>query len=61
MLGVSDVKSLKLYRDVLGYDHVVMDETGVHPAFTPLPSGAKPTAASSSNAANPLQVRSASC
>ena len=40
VLGVSDVeKSLKLYRDVLGYDHVVMDETAVHPAFEPLPSG----------------------
>ena len=39
-VGVSDVeKSLKLYRDVLGYDHVVMDETAVHPAFAPLPSG----------------------
>ena len=39
-MGVSDVeKSLALYRDVLGYDHVVMDETGVHAAFAPLPSG----------------------
>ena len=37
---MSDVeKSLALYRDVLGYDHVVMDETGVHAAFAPLPSG----------------------
>ena len=40
VLGVSDVeKSLKLYSDILGYDHVLMDEVGSHSAFDPLPGG----------------------
>jgi catechol 2,3-dioxygenase-like lactoylglutathione lyase family enzyme len=40
VLGVSDMDaSLKLYRDVLGYDKVVLDQTGTHDAFAPLPGG----------------------
>ena len=62
VLGVSDVeKSLKLYRDVLGYDHVVMDETAVHPAFEPFQAEAKPTAASSSSARSPHKGHSVNC
>ena len=40
VLGVSDVeKSMALYRDVLGYDKVILDETGVQAPFAPLPGG----------------------
>ena len=60
VLGVSDVeKSLKLYRDVLGYgrgDGRDRSSSGVYAAS----SEPKPTAESSSSAVT-LQVRSASC
>jgi catechol 2,3-dioxygenase-like lactoylglutathione lyase family enzyme len=40
MIGVTDVEeSLKLYRDILGYDKVIYDETGVFEDFAPLPGG----------------------
>ncbi|MBK9192118.1 MAG: VOC family protein [Crocinitomicaceae bacterium] len=40
MIGVSDIeKSLKLYRDVLEYDVVEYDETGIFSCFSGLPSG----------------------
>jgi len=40
MIGVSDIdKSLKVYRDLLEYDNVVYDETGVFEDFKPLPGG----------------------
>ncbi len=40
IIGVSDIEqSLKLYRDLLGYDTVVYDETGVFPDFVGLPGG----------------------
>lgn len=40
VLGVSDMdKSLKLYRDILGYDEVVYDESGQFADLTGLPGG----------------------
>jgi len=40
MIGVSDIdRSLKLYRDILGYDTVVFDKTGHFPDLTGLPGG----------------------
>ncbi|MDR9417610.1 VOC family protein [Gracilimonas sp.] len=40
VIGSSDIdKSLKLYRDVLGYDVVVFDETGSFSDFGGLPNG----------------------
>lgn len=40
MLGVSDVeKALTLYRDILGFDQVVYDETGVFEDLKGLPGG----------------------
>ena len=62
VLGVSDVeKSLKLYRDVLGYDHVVMDETRFIRHLRRFPAEAKPTAASSSSVPNPQKGHSVNC
>lgn len=40
VIGVSDInESLKLYSDILGYDHVVFDETGVFEEWSDLPGG----------------------
>lgn len=40
VIGVSDMeKSLVLYRDILGYDTVMYDETGNFPDLTGLPGG----------------------
>ncbi len=40
VMGVSDMeKSLKLYRDILGYDEVVYDKTGHFADLTGLPGG----------------------
>lgn len=40
LIGVSDMeKSLKLYRDVLGYETVVYDETSTFDCFAALPQG----------------------
>lgn len=40
VIGVSDIEwSQKLYKDVLGYDTVVYDETGNFPDLTGLPGG----------------------
>jgi len=40
IIGVSDIElSRKLYGGVLGYDHVLYDETGVFPDLAPLPGG----------------------
>jgi catechol 2,3-dioxygenase-like lactoylglutathione lyase family enzyme len=40
IIGVSDIeKSMTVYRDILGYDKVVADETGIFPDFAPLNSG----------------------
>jgi catechol 2,3-dioxygenase-like lactoylglutathione lyase family enzyme len=40
VIGVSDVeKSLQLYEGILGYDHVVYDETGVFEDLAALPGG----------------------
>ena len=40
IVGTSDVeRSLPLYREVLGYDMVIYDETGVFPDFATLPGG----------------------
>lgn len=40
LIGVSNIeKSLKLYRDILGYDVVEYDETGSFGCFEALPSG----------------------
>lgn len=42
LLGVSDMDAaLKFYRDVLGYDRVVSDETAIHADLAGLPGGAK--------------------
>ncbi len=42
ILGVTDIeKSLTLYRDVLGYDQVVYDETGTFGDLEVLPGGAR--------------------
>lgn len=39
-IGVSDIEeSLKLYRDLLGYDQVIYDETGTFDDFNGLPNG----------------------
>jgi catechol 2,3-dioxygenase-like lactoylglutathione lyase family enzyme len=39
-IGVSDInRSLKLYKDILGYDEVVYDEIGHFPDLTGLPGG----------------------
>ena len=39
-IGVTDIdKSMTVYRDILGYDKVVTDETGVFDDFDGLPSG----------------------
>jgi catechol 2,3-dioxygenase-like lactoylglutathione lyase family enzyme len=41
VIGVSDIeKSLVLYSEVLGYDKVIYDETGVFPDLQGLPNGA---------------------
>jgi catechol 2,3-dioxygenase-like lactoylglutathione lyase family enzyme len=40
IIGVSDIKeSLKIYQDILEYDEIVYDETGVFNDFTSLPGG----------------------
>jgi len=40
VIGVSDMeKSLVLYKDILGYDTIVYDETGNFPDLTGLPGG----------------------
>ena len=40
IIGVSDIdKSLKVYQDILMYDEVVYDETGVFDDFSGLPGG----------------------
>ena len=40
IIGVSDIeRSRKLYSDVLGYDSVIYDETGVFTDFAPLKGG----------------------
>jgi catechol 2,3-dioxygenase-like lactoylglutathione lyase family enzyme len=40
LLGVSDIsKSLKLYCDILGYDQVVFDKTGIFEEWQHLPGG----------------------
>jgi len=40
VIGVSDIeRSRKLYTDVLGYDKVIYDETGVFADFAPLKGG----------------------
>lgn len=42
MIGVSDIeKSMKLYADVLGYDQIEYDETGIFEDLAALPNGAK--------------------
>ncbi len=42
IIGVSDIdKSIGLYRDILGYETVVYDETGVFDDLTALPAGDK--------------------
>lgn len=40
MVGVSDMdRSMKFYRDVLGYDKVLFDVTGVHADWAAVPGG----------------------
>ncbi len=40
LIGVSDIeKSLKLYRDILGYETIVYDQTGEFSCFASLPQG----------------------
>jgi catechol 2,3-dioxygenase-like lactoylglutathione lyase family enzyme len=40
LIGVSDIdRSLTLYSDILGYDKIVYDETGVFPDLAGLPNG----------------------
>lgn len=40
IIGVTDIeKTTTIYKDILGYDTVVADETGVFPDFEALPSG----------------------
>lgn len=42
VVGVTSIeKSMKLYADILGYDRVVYDETGVFPDFKQLSGGSK--------------------
>ncbi len=39
-IGVTDIdKAMGVYRDILGYDKVIADRTGVFPDFEKLPSG----------------------
>ena len=39
-IGVSDIEqSIKFYRDVLGYDEIVYDTTGVHDDYKMVPGG----------------------
>lgn len=39
-IGVTDIdKAMTVYRDILGYDTIIADETGVFPDFEALPSG----------------------
>ncbi|TXB62915.1 VOC family protein [Phaeodactylibacter luteus] len=43
VIGVSDIgKALTLYRDVLGYDEMVYDETGTFESLKALPGGTVP-------------------
>lgn len=40
MIGVTDIeRAMPVYRDILGYDEIVKDETGVFEDFAGLPSG----------------------
>lgn len=40
IIGSADIdRSRKLYSEVLGYDTVLFDETGIHPDFAGLPGG----------------------
>jgi catechol 2,3-dioxygenase-like lactoylglutathione lyase family enzyme len=40
VIGVSDIeKSLKLYADILEYDHVIYDQTGIFTDLSRLPNG----------------------
>jgi len=40
VIGVADIeKALVVYSDILGYENVVYDSTGVHPDFSGLPGG----------------------
>ncbi len=42
IIGVSDIdKSLKVYQDILMYDEIVYDETGIFDNFSGLPGGHK--------------------
>ena len=42
LIGVSDIDvSLKLYRDILGYETIVYDETGAFDCFSGIPAGDK--------------------
>lgn len=39
-IGVTDIeRAMTVYRDILGYDTVVADETGIFPDFAALPGG----------------------
>ncbi|MCH2198543.1 MAG: VOC family protein [Flavobacteriales bacterium] len=39
-IGVSDIdKAIQLYSDILGYDKVTLDETGVHAEWKDIPGG----------------------
>lgn len=39
-IGVTDIeKAMTVYRDILGYDTIIADETGIFPDFEALPSG----------------------
>lgn len=39
-IGVSDIdRALKLYSDILGYDHLIKDESGVIEEYSELPGG----------------------
>ena len=39
-IGVTDIdRAMTVYRDILGYDTILSDETGVFPDFESLPSG----------------------
>jgi catechol 2,3-dioxygenase-like lactoylglutathione lyase family enzyme len=43
VIGVSDMeKSLAFYRDLLGFDKVLSDTSGVHPDFAHMPDGNEP-------------------
>lgn len=42
IFGVTDIdKSLTIYSDILGYDRVVYDKTGIFPDLASLPGGEK--------------------